>query len=164
MSGAGTQTELSSTGWNAALATAGLLLVGAIFSNLVVLTLALFLLLCLFIEGMAFHRSVRIATECLTAESDPQTITCTIGRPTEVQKLLLNDSNWVFRVIGLSLGIQAQLNQEEVPSEEFLLKSHEKHTFQIQFECAVPGRFETQALRVNLTSLRTPIQTSNMGT
>ena len=127
-------------------------LVGAIFFNLSVLTFTGLLLLFLFIEGIAFHGSVGVAKECLTVKSEPQTIKCTMGRTIEVQDVISNPSNRNFRITGLFLPRQAQSPDQRLSSEEFLLKKHEKHVLRSRFECGVPGRFDIQALKVNLTS------------
>ncbi|MGD0176601.1 MAG: DUF58 domain-containing protein [Candidatus Bathyarchaeia archaeon] len=128
------------------------MLVGAIFFNPVILTFTSLLLLFLCIEGIAFHRSASVAKVCLTVKSDRQTITCTIGRPTETQDVISNSSNQDFRIAGLFLPRHAQSTDQSLSSEEFLLKKHEKHKLRARFECEVPGRFDIQALKVMLTS------------
>jgi uncharacterized protein (DUF58 family) len=144
--------ELSSLGWQVAFTASALLLVSAIFSNIELLTIPIFLLAFLLIDGSLFHRSVRIAKECLRVESDPQTVKCIIGRETGARKVLSNESNLNFRVIGVSLEVPSHINVEDASSEDFVLRGREAHTIKVQFECAAPGRFETRALSVNLAS------------
>jgi uncharacterized protein (DUF58 family) len=127
-------------------------LVSAILFNFLILTFTGLLFLFLFIEAIAFHGSVGVAKECLTVKSEPQTITCTIGRTTEVQDVISNPSNRDFRIAGLFLPGQAQSPDQRLSSEEFLLKKHEKRVIRSRFECGVLGRFDIQALKVNLTS------------
>jgi uncharacterized protein (DUF58 family) len=127
-------------------------LLGAIFFNLFILGFTCLLLLFLFIEATAFHGSVGVAKEYLTLKSEPQTITCTIGRTTEVREVISNPSNRNFRITGLFLTGQVQAPDQRLSSEEFVLKKHDKRVLRSRFECGVPGRFDIKALTVNLTS------------
>jgi len=129
-----------------------MLLVGAIFLNVLALTVSGLLLLFLFIEGMTFHRSVGLAEECLTVKSEPQTITCTVGRTIEAQNTISNPSNLNFRISGVFVPRQFQSPHQKLSSEEFLLKKNEAQILRSRFECGIPGRFHIQALKVNLTS------------
>lgn len=139
-------------GRRVALTAAGLLLVGAVFYNLIVLAFSSLLLLFLSIEGTVFHRSVSMAKTCLTVTSDPQTIKCAMGRPTEVQHEISNSSNQDLRITGLFLPRQAQSTDQRLCPGEFLLKKHEKQSLRARIECTVPGRFNIQTIRVILTS------------
>ena len=144
-------TELSHPGWHVVFASTGLFVVGALFANAIVLTLASLLLLYLLADGIVFHRTLTQARISLTAESRPQTVTCTVGEKTELESAIRNRSNSDFRIIRISRVCQDKV-LEEAPLRSLLLARHEKATVKMGFECVTPGRFRTSTVEIRMIS------------
>lgn len=131
---------------------AGFSAVGLVFSNVVILAIASFLLVFVLVDGVVFHRSIIVANQYLTVQTNPQEIRCKVGERVEVENTIANHSSYDLSITGLTFSPQDQFNEQREASGTSLLAKHGMRVMRTRFEARVPGRFEIQAVKVNLTS------------
>lgn len=106
------------------------------------------------IEGVAFHRTLGVATEFLSVGGNPQELTCSVGDELELESILTNNSDMTFHLIGLGGDPKAQIDGQYVSSKKRFLVGRGKRLIRTRFNCKTPGRYDIPAPNITLASRR----------
>ena len=134
--------ELSPFGRHIAWVGAGLLIVGLLFSNaLLILSVTLLFLYFLF-EAFSFHRAIENAKDSIKLVSHPSNIETSVGRSFRIESLITNSSASSFRIVQLSRSLPPHVDEEENLPLALPLPPHREQMVEAFLSTKIPGRYE----------------------
>jgi len=143
--------ELSSLGRIVVRLGLGLLLVGSLSSNPVIVLSTAALFLFLLIEGIVFHHAVGILKISIRLESHPPYVEGSVGRTFRVETVIKNPSNLSHRIIALNRNLPPQIREEQSPTPIPLVRSIEQK-IETLLQARAPGKFEILSTTISLES------------
>jgi uncharacterized protein (DUF58 family) len=142
--------ELSPFGRHIAWVGAGLLIVGLLFSNALLILSVTLLLLYLLFEAFSFHGAIENAKDSIKLVSHPSNIETSVGRSFRIESLITNSSASSFRIVQLSRNLPPQVDQEKNPPFALPLPGYREQMVDAFLSTKIPGKYEINSTTILL--------------
>jgi uncharacterized protein (DUF58 family) len=125
----------------------GLLILGFLFSNTLIVIPAVVLFAFLLAEGVSFRRVVDVLEHSVTLNTNPKNLETVVGLRCTMETIIENHTDVDIRVVGFHRNLPSEIRQP-VFNKELLLPAHGKQRVETVLELRSPGRCEIWETRL----------------
>jgi uncharacterized protein (DUF58 family) len=127
----------------------GLLILGFLFSNTLIVIPAVVLFAYLLAEGVSFRRLVDVLEHSVTLRTNPKNLETVVGLRCTMETIIENHTDVNIRVVGFHHNLPSEIRQP-VFNKELLLPAHDRQRVETILELRSPGRHEISGTRLTV--------------